>query len=133
MTLRVETGCGASSGPRWYRAESRATATVARPQVAPMLSVALEVDGSQAVLRLRGALLATSVAALAAQIDQLGCTPCGNLVVDLKELADIDAIGVSALSGLRHYVRGRGGRIELFGAQPQVEHALGATALGVAT
>lgn len=90
----------------------------------PVLSVALEGDGSLCVLRLKGVLGATSIAALETQIDQLGCMNCQRVCVDLSELTAIDGVGVKVLNGLHHYVQGRGGHLELVGALGQVADLL---------
>ena len=76
------------------------------------------------MLRLKGVLGATSIAALETQIDQLGCMDCQNVCVDLSELRGIDGVGVNVLNGLHDYVQGRGGHLELEGAIGQVADEL---------
>lgn len=91
---------------------------------APVLTVELAMDGPSTTVRLRGALHAGSLAALEAQIDQLGCTPCTQVAFDLSELTELDAVGAGLLKGLGHYVEARGGRFRFNGARPAVAAAL---------
>jgi hypothetical protein len=58
----------------------------------------------------------TSIAALEAQVDQLGCIPCDDVVVDGGGLVAIDPVGANVLLGLHHYVGGRGGTLRITGA-----------------
>lgn len=95
----------------------------------PMLSVGLDTDGAVCRLTLQGTLGSTSVAALQAQFDQLGCISCERVVIDAGRLQALDAVGLNVLLGLHHYVRGRGGRLEVIGASLQVMAVLAGTAL----
>lgn len=95
----------------------------------PVLSVELVTDGTECCLRLRGALCGTAIAALSSQIDQLSCTPCNPVVIDLRYLAEIDGEGIEALVGLNRYVEGLGGRLELTGARRQIVRACAVTPL----
>jgi anti-anti-sigma factor len=88
------------------------------------LSVELRVAGSTCVLKLFGALKGTTAAALEAQIDQLNCTACLDVNVDLAQVTEIDAIGAGVLSGLEYQVRSRGGRLTMIGATARVASAL---------
>lgn len=45
-----------------------------------------------------------------AQVDQLGCIPCDDVVVDASGLTVLDAVGANVFHGLYHYVNGRGAR-----------------------
>jgi|GEM_PF-7044818 ABC-type transporter Mla MlaB component len=80
-----------------------------------VLSVALDARGTVCRLHLAGKLVRTSIAALEAQIDQLGCIAFERVVVDLVGLTGLDAVGVSVLHGLQAYVHGRGGTLEVVG------------------
>jgi len=71
-------------------------------------------------LVLRGSLCGTSIAALEAQVDQLGCVPCDDVTVDLRGLRAIDPVGANVLLGLYHYVDGRGGRLRITGATDRI-------------
>jgi len=97
--------------------------------LSPALVVQLQEVGTASVLTLRGSLTGSSVAALEAQIDQLGSTSCADVVVDLSDLSDIDAVGAGLLFGLQHYVRGRGGRMTMIGARGAVAAAVAADPL----
>jgi len=104
-------------------ASGRGTAAVGAA-AGPELSVALDAGGPRCLLELSGSLCGTSVAALAVQVDQLACTSCEHVVVDLSGLVRIDEVGVNMLVGLWHYVRGRGGRLEVVGARGSLVHTL---------
>ena len=86
----------------------------------PWLRVELDGDSRSCTLTLFGALCASSIAALDAQVDQLGSVCCDDVVVDLAGLFFIDHVGAKVLVGLRHYVSGRGGRLSIVGAVGQV-------------
>ena len=92
--------------------------TVASPE--DWLRVELRVSGEVCTLVLSGVLSGTSIAALEAQVDQLSCTACGDVVLDVRRLKELDRTGASALSGLYHYVKARGGRYRIVGATDQV-------------
>ncbi|MCU1494719.1 MAG: hypothetical protein JWO62_2483 [Acidimicrobiaceae bacterium] len=89
-----------------------------------LLTITLDDFETVCVLKLRGVLRDTSIAALEAQIDQLACTRCDSVVVDLDELTAIDTVGINVLTGLGHYVRGLGGHLELIGARGQVAEVI---------
>jgi anti-anti-sigma factor len=93
-------------------------------EVAPSLQVELRTSGSSCRLTLRGDLCQSSVAALQAQVDQLGCLPCEEVVVDLRSLAALDAVGANLLLGLYHYVTARGGAFRVTDACPVVAETL---------
>jgi anti-anti-sigma regulatory factor len=84
------------------------------------LRVELLGRGRTCTLILRGSLCGTSIAALEAQVDQLGCVPCDDVTVDLRELRAIDPVGANVLLGLYHYVDGRGGRLRVTGASDRI-------------
>jgi ABC-type transporter Mla MlaB component len=80
-----------------------------------VLSVTLDAHGAVCRLHLAGKLVRTSIAALEAQIDQLGCLAFERVVVDLVGLTGLDAVGANVLHGLQAYVHGRGGSLEVVG------------------
>jgi len=88
------------------------------------LRVELQSHGRTCTLALFGVLSATSIAALEAQIDQLGCIPCDAVVVDVRGLRGLDPVGANVLLGLDHYVDGRGGCLWITGAVGQVAMTL---------
>ena len=69
-------------------------------------------------------LCGTSIAALQAQVDQLGSTPCETVNVDLRRLQALDTGGARLLLGLYHYVTARGGRYRIVGATGQVARTI---------
>ena len=62
---------------------------------------------------MRGELCGTSLAALEAQVDQLGCMPCERVVVDMRLVTRLDEVGAKVLLGLYYYVLGRGGELRV--------------------
>jgi anti-anti-sigma factor len=96
-------------------------------QAAPTLQVELEVHGPTCLLTLRGELCGGSLAALAAQVDQLGCLPCEQVIVDLRRVTRLDQAGAKIILGLYHYVLGRGGALRVIGMAGQVAETLRAT------
>lgn len=93
----------------------------------PMLTVTFEDRGSVCVLTLSGQLTRTSVVALDAQVDQIGCSDCAQLILDVAQLTDLDAVGSRALAGLDIYVRALGARLTVNGANGEEAKALGRT------
>jgi anti-anti-sigma factor len=94
-----------------------------------VLMVGFASAGSSCTLTLIGELNGTSIPALEAQIDQIGCSDCENVVLDVSGLASIDSVGLSVLTGLDHYVHGLGAHLTVIGARGQVAEALAATSL----
>jgi anti-anti-sigma factor len=88
------------------------------------LKVEFKTSGQTSTLALWGMLCGTSIAALEAQVDQLGSTPCEAVVVDLRHLQALDRSGARMLLGLYHYVTARGGRYRVVGATGQVAHMI---------
>jgi anti-anti-sigma factor len=95
----------------------------------PMLSVRFDDRASLCVLSLAGQLTQTSVAALDAQVDQIGCSQCKHLILDVAELTGLDPIGTRVLVGLDVYVRALGARLTITGASGAVAEALARTPL----
>jgi anti-anti-sigma factor len=94
------------------------------PKAAPTLQVELDVRGPTCRLTLRGELCGTSLAALEAQIDQLGCIPCEQVVVDVRHLTQLDEVGAKVILGLYYYVLGRGGELRVTAMAGAVEEIL---------
>jgi anti-anti-sigma factor len=88
------------------------------------LRVELETNVNSSTMAISGVLSGTSIAALEAQIDQLGSTPCEDVVLDLRHLRALDRRGAMALVGLYHYVKARGGQLRILGARPRIAGAL---------
>jgi anti-anti-sigma factor len=103
---------------------------VGHPRPSPSLTVELHLLGATCVLALAGDLVATTVAALEAQLEQLAYLPARDVVLDLVNLATLDAVGSSVLVGLSHYARGRGGHMTTMGANESVAGRLAGTPLG---
>jgi anti-anti-sigma factor len=80
------------------------------------LRVELHQGDRSCTLVLRGTLSHTSITALEAQMDQLGCLPCHEVVVDVRGLTALDAVGANVLLGLYYYVDARGGHLRIVGA-----------------
>jgi anti-anti-sigma regulatory factor len=95
---------------------------------APVLQVELESSPTTCRLTLRGILCDSSIAALEAQVDQLGCTPCHEVVIDLRQVTRLDPVGANVIFGLYHYVVGRGGELRAMTAHDQVTATLRAVA-----
>jgi anti-anti-sigma factor len=95
--------------------------------VGPALEVELDVQGPTCVLTLRGELCDGSLAALASQVDQLGCMPCEQVVVDVRQVTRLDQAGAKVILGLYYYVLGRGGVLRVSGMADEVADTLRAT------
>jgi anti-anti-sigma factor len=100
-----------------------------RPLIGDWFRVELNSDESCCTLILSGALRGTSIAALEAQVDQLGATCCDQVVVDVSGLTEVDSVGASVLIGLSHYVTARGGELRIVGATGLVGSTLHASTL----
>ena len=96
------------------------------------LSADMHHVGSVCVLRLDGALHTGSLSAVQCQFERLGRTPCGCVVLDLSAVSGIDPAGARLLTGLFHYVVGRGGHLQVVGERPELSRALAGTALHAA-
>ena len=90
----------------------------------PTLRVDLDVRGPTCRLTLHGELGGTSLAALEAQVDQLGCTPCEMVVIDMRHVTHLDEIGAKVLLGLYYYVLGRGGELRVTAPTDDVAETL---------
>jgi anti-anti-sigma factor len=100
-------------------------------EAAPSLLVELESVAGTCRLTLRGALCGTSIAALEAQVDQLGCTQCDEVIIDMQHLTALDPVGANVILGLYHYVVGRGGELRVTSARADVSATLHAIAGGL--
>jgi len=92
--------------------------------VRPTLQVELITSGGTCALVLCGDLRDTTLMALEAQVDQLGCLPCDEVVVDLRHLSAMDAVGANVILGLSYYVVARGGTFRITDACPEVNVTL---------
>ena len=98
---------------------------------APSVLVVLESSGTTDRLTVRGALCAGSIAALEAQVDQLGCVSCRDVIIDLRHLSELDPIGANVILGLYHYVVGRGGELRVIVPPGRVAAVLRSVTAGV--
>ena len=89
-----------------------------------ILSVSFDEHGSVCMLTLSGQLTRTSVAALDAQVDQIGCADCKHLILDLADLTGLDEVGSRVLEGLDVYVRTLGAQLSITGASGVVAEML---------
>jgi anti-anti-sigma factor len=92
-----------------------------------ILSVSFGDRGPVCVLTLSGQLTRASVAALEAQVDQIGSAECEHLILDVTDLTSLDAVGSRVLAGLDVYVRALGTRLTITGANGAVAEALAGT------
>jgi anti-anti-sigma factor len=90
----------------------------------PILTVTFDDRESVCVLTLSGQLTRTSVAALDAQVDQIGCSKCTELILDVTGLIGLDAVGSRALVGLSVYLRALGARLTVNGANEALAEAM---------
>ena len=104
---------------------------IEQADVEPALQVELRTSGTTCRLVLRGHLRDTTVMALEAQVDQLGCVPCDELVVDLRLLTAVDGVGANVLLGLYHYIVARGGALRVTGACEDVTTTLQSVGDGI--
>lgn len=88
--------------------------------------------GPVCVLRLAGSLDAGTLRVLQQQFDRLGRSPCRHVVLDLAAVVAIEPAGARLLTGLHHYVGGRGGSLSVIGATPAILETLAGTALAAA-
>lgn len=88
------------------------------------LSVWTDQWANRCVLRLRGALTSATVHVLDRHVDQLGCRWCDEVVVELTLVDEIEPVGARLITGLGHYVAGRGGRFSVEGASADALAAL---------
>ena len=99
----------------------------ARVDGEPDFGVSLRHLGAVCVLAMHGSLGVATVATLEATFDRLWRTPCRRVVLDLSALTGVDDTGLRVLTGLHHYLRARGGRLSVVGANPRVAAALAST------
>jgi len=100
------------------------------PSPAALCEVTLTTTEGGLLLAIRGALDASSMPALAVQIDQLQCTPCEKAVLDLCKVDVADHVGLNAIAGLAHYVAARGGRLVIRCSPGAIRGLLISTGLG---
>ena len=97
----------------------------------PMLcQVELRTSDLGSALSIRGALDSRSLPALSAQLDQLQCTPCEHVLLDVASVSVLDHAGCNAIAGLAHYVTGRGGRLVIRCGPGAIRGLLVSTGLG---
>ncbi|MGH8996780.1 MAG: STAS domain-containing protein [Acidimicrobiales bacterium] len=77
----------------------------------PVCQVELRTEDDVLTLEIRGTLDASSVPALAAQFEQLQCTPYDQAVMDVRGVDVIDHVGCHAIAQVAHFVRERGGHL----------------------
>ena len=63
------------------------------------------------------------------QIDQIGCSQCSGVVLDVSALRRLDPVGTRVLVGLDHYVSALGARLSITGARGQVAEELATSPL----
>jgi anti-anti-sigma factor len=90
----------------------------------PILTVEFASTASLCVLTLTGDLNGSSIAALEVQIDQIGCSMCSRVVINVCALRNVDSVGVRVLVGLDNYVRALGARSVITGATGKVAEVL---------
>jgi anti-anti-sigma factor len=95
----------------------------------PLCEVRLQLFERDLVLRVLGSLVASTVPALSAQFDQLQCTPCDEVVLDLHELSAIDTVGCNAILGITQYMSHRHGTLQIRGASNAIRGLLVSTGL----
>ena len=71
----------------------------------PTLTVELSTHEQLCVLRMTGELNHSSVPALQAQMDQIGCSQCYEVLLDLTALRGVDVTGLGALVRLDRHIR----------------------------
>ena len=99
-------------------------------EISPVCEVDLRwLDGARLVLRVTGTLDAVSVPTLSAQFDQVQCTPCPEILLDLSEIAVLDSVGCNAIAGLCHYISARGDRITIRCRSAAIRGLLGSIGL----
>jgi anti-anti-sigma regulatory factor len=99
--------------------------------ITSVLAVELLSSGTTGTLILSGVLGATSIAALEAQVDQLGCLPCRQVVLDMRAVTALEAIGANVILGLYHYVVARGGELRAIVPPGPVAELLDSVAEGL--
>jgi hypothetical protein len=128
VSARHRRDVGAPDGSGTFRSRE-AQASVELPDAPPYLEVELCATGVTCRLILRGTLCATSLSALEAQVDQLGCLPCEHVVV--QQLVECDEVGAKVILGLYYYVIGKGAALRMTGCAENVRTTLEAAGGGV--
>lgn len=86
----------------------------------PRCSVTLLSSRHADCLVVSGVLDAESLPAFTSQVDQLMCTPCRRVVLNLDGVTDIDQWASQVVLGLRTYVLARGGEIAIMWPQQRL-------------
>ena len=89
-----------------------------------VLTVECSFTGSRCSLTMKGQLVVSSIAALEVQIEQIGCSQCEDVELDVSGLTTLDAAGARVLTGLATYVRALGAALWVVGAAGRVAEAL---------
>jgi anti-anti-sigma factor len=95
-----------------------------------LCEVELATSDLGSALSIRGVLDADSLPALSAQLDQLQCTSCEHVLLDVASVSVLDHAGCNAIAGLAHYVSGRGGRLIIRCGPGAIRGLLVSTGLG---
>jgi anti-anti-sigma factor len=99
-------------------------------RTAPVCGVDLRVSARGLTLEIRGVLDSDSLPALSAQLARLQCSPCEEVVVDVRRVDVLDHAGCNAIASLAHYVPARGGRFVIRCKPGAIKGLLVSTGLG---
>jgi len=94
-----------------------------------MLSFTIHDLGDVAILECAGRITAEYAEEVRKAVFAPGREPVSQLVLDLKEVSDIDAAGLGVLVTLRTWTRAHGTELKLMNLRPRVERVLDLTAL----
>lgn len=94
-----------------------------------MLSFTIHDLSDVAILECAGGITAEYAEDVRKAVFVPGREPLSQLVLDLKDVADIDAAGLGALVTLRTWMLARGTELKLMNLRPRVERVLDLTAL----
>lgn len=93
-------------------------------QMDPTLTVELSTHEQLCVLRMTGELNQSSVPALQVQMDQVGCSQCYEVLLDLTALRGVDVTGLGALVRLDRHIRAIGAKMRVIGAREGMKQKL---------